>query len=69
MNPIKELTPQDRKELADSLRAIRRQCDDKAYARAFCRCVLVNARTGLMVVPRQDGTGNWWPKRMKEVIP
>jgi hypothetical protein len=58
-------TPQDRAELAASLREIRRQCGDPDYARAFCRAVLANFRTGLAVVPRQTADGKWCPRRRR----
>lgn len=43
--------PKDRRELAASLRGIRRTEPDRRYARAFCRCVLINFRTGLVALP------------------
>ena len=54
--------PVARKELADTLRAIRRSVADAEYARAFCRAVLVNFRTGLAVAPHKCN-GKWYPRR------
>jgi hypothetical protein len=54
--------PVTRKEMADSLRGIRRSLADPDYARAFCRAVLVNFRTGLAVVPRKCD-GKWYPRK------
>ncbi len=43
---------EDRTEIADNLRRIRLELADRtAYARAFCRAVLGNFRTGLAVIP------------------
>ena len=56
--------PTARKELASSLREVLRSEQNREYARAFCRAVLVNFRTGLMVVPTKRD-GKWFPRRGK----
>ncbi len=58
-------SPSDRKDMAESLRSIRRECDDKDYARAFCTAVLANFRTGLAVRPVRAADGRWFPRRRK----
>ncbi len=47
--------PTARKELASSLREVLRSEQNREYARAFCRAVLVNFRTGLMVGFQEEG--------------
>ena len=54
--------PVARKEMADSLRAIRRSVAAPDFARAFCRAVLVNFYTGLAAVPRKCD-GKWYPRK------
>lgn len=59
---MKDLTAQDRKEMADSLREILAELPDREYARAFCWCVLTNFYSGFIAIPRLDTMGRWHPR-------
>lgn len=41
----------DRREIAANLRWLLGQFPDRQYGRAFCRCVLINFRTGFIALP------------------